>query len=72
MYFLHSQVEDEREERKKGFTNHKRAVWHEAFRIVLQSIKRYAKTGYKCQCGDGIIRILYPIVLMLVADYEEQ
>ena len=72
MYFLHSQVEDEREERKKGFTNHKRAVWHEAFRIVLQNIKRYAKTGYKCQCGDGIIRILYPIVLMLVADYEEQ
>ncbi|KAI0324005.1 hypothetical protein GY45DRAFT_1314512 [Cubamyces sp. BRFM 1775] len=65
-------VEDEKEEGKKGFTNHKRAVWHSAFEILLERIRTYGKIGYKCECGDGVLRVLYPIILMLVADYEEQ
>ncbi|KAI0336130.1 hypothetical protein GY45DRAFT_1291847 [Cubamyces sp. BRFM 1775] len=65
-------VEDENEEKKKGFTNHKRIVWHAAFEVLLEKVKAYGTTGYSCHCGDDIIRILYPVILMLVADYEEQ
>ena len=69
---LHVKVEDENEEKKKGFTNHKRVVWHAAFRVLLEKVKTYGTIGYSCRCGDDIVRILYPIILMLVADYEEQ
>ncbi|KAI0648452.1 hypothetical protein C8Q79DRAFT_905404 [Trametes meyenii] len=65
-------VEDEEEEGKKGFTTFKRVVWHKAFWILLQDLALWAKHGYKFQCGDGITRYLYPIILILVADYEEQ
>ncbi|KAH9892021.1 hypothetical protein C8Q73DRAFT_650423, partial [Cubamyces lactineus] len=57
---------------KKGFTTYKRIIWHESFWILLETIAKYAKTGYKFTCGDDVTRILYPIVLILVADYEEQ
>ncbi|KAH9901641.1 hypothetical protein C8Q73DRAFT_636091 [Cubamyces lactineus] len=65
-------VEDENEEGKKGFTTYKRIIWHESFWILLETISKYAKTGYKFTCGNNVTRILYPIVLILVADYEEQ
>lgn len=65
------QVESEAEEGKKGFTNFKRAVWHESFKILVHTVTQYAKTGYKFRCGDDIERILYPVIIMLVADYEE-
>ena len=65
-------MEDENEEGKKGFTTYKRIIWHESFWILLETIAKYAKTGYQFTCGDDVTRILYPIVLILVADYEEQ
>ncbi|KAH9888565.1 hypothetical protein C8Q73DRAFT_776637 [Cubamyces lactineus] len=65
-------VEDENEEGKKGFTTYKRIIWHESFWILLETIAKYGKTGYRFTCGDDVTRILYPIVLILVADYEEQ
>ncbi|OJT09918.1 hypothetical protein TRAPUB_13606, partial [Trametes pubescens] len=65
-------VESEAEEGKKGFTNFKRAIWHESFKILVHTVSQYAKTGYKFQCGDDIERILYPVIIILVADYEEQ
>ncbi|KAI0649456.1 hypothetical protein C8Q79DRAFT_999221 [Trametes meyenii] len=65
-------VEDENEEGKKGFTTFKRAVWHKAFWILLESVAKWAKDGYNFQCGDGVWRILFPMILILVADYEEQ
>ncbi|KAI0374197.1 hypothetical protein BV20DRAFT_1041702 [Pilatotrama ljubarskyi] len=65
-------VEDENERRKKTFATYKAVIWHEAFWVLLKTIATYAKTGYKFQCGDGIERILFPIILILVADYEEQ
>ncbi|KAI0366900.1 hypothetical protein BV20DRAFT_1093373 [Pilatotrama ljubarskyi] len=65
-------VEDEDEEGKSTFTNFKRAVWHEAFWHLLKSTKLWAETGYSVKCGDGITRLLFPVVLILVADYEEQ
>ncbi|OJT12638.1 hypothetical protein TRAPUB_10879 [Trametes pubescens] len=65
-------VEDEEQEGKPGFTTHKRVVWHEAFERLLKDVARYAKTGYRVKCGDGVLRTLFPIILILVADYEEQ
>ncbi|KAI0369554.1 hypothetical protein BV20DRAFT_1078292 [Pilatotrama ljubarskyi] len=65
-------VEDENEKRKRPFATYKAVIWHEAFWVLLKAIAAYAKTGYKFRCGDGIERILFPIILMLVPDYEEQ
>ncbi|KAL1938432.1 hypothetical protein VTO73DRAFT_11672 [Trametes versicolor] len=65
-------VESEAEEGKKGFTNFKRAIWHDSFKILVHTVSQHAKTGYKFQCGDDIERILYPVIIILVADYEEQ
>ncbi|KJA12782.1 hypothetical protein HYPSUDRAFT_50110, partial [Hypholoma sublateritium FD-334 SS-4] len=64
--------EDAKETKKKRFVNLKRIVWHEGFRQLLESIVEYTKTGKWKKCGDGILRWLFPIILMLSADYEEQ
>jgi hypothetical protein len=51
----------------------KRVVWHEAFLEILKTLEQYAKTGwYFTGCADGIPRWLFPVVLLLSADYEEQ
>ncbi|KAI0826546.1 hypothetical protein BC628DRAFT_1536449 [Trametes gibbosa] len=64
-------VEDEKEEGKLSFTTFKRVVWHEAFWLVLRSVAEAAKLGERFACGDDIIRLLFPIILILAADYEE-
>ncbi|KAF9470064.1 hypothetical protein BDN70DRAFT_770837, partial [Pholiota conissans] len=64
--------EDSNETGKKDFVNLKRVVWHEGFKELFESIIQYAKTGIMKLCGDGIRRWLFPIILMLSADYEEQ
>ncbi len=57
---------------KADFTNFKRAVWHESFRKILESIKDYSYVGYSKKCGDEEIRDLYPFVAATSSDYEEQ
>ncbi|KAK7036852.1 hypothetical protein R3P38DRAFT_2770922 [Favolaschia claudopus] len=42
-----------------------------AFRKVLQSVARHSKTGIWTLCGDGKERWLFPVILILAADYEE-
>ncbi|KAG1849251.1 hypothetical protein F4604DRAFT_1593550 [Suillus subluteus] len=64
--------EDADEEGKPGFVNFKRVVWHESFQKLLEMVARYSKTGYSHQCFDKITRWLFPILLILSADYEEQ
>ncbi|KAF7292147.1 hypothetical protein MIND_01241700 [Mycena indigotica] len=63
--------EDSKESGKPQYTNFKNAVWHEAFYKPIESIEAYSKTGIWVRCGDGQSRWLHPLVLMLVADYEE-
>ncbi|KAI1782317.1 hypothetical protein LXA43DRAFT_1145587, partial [Ganoderma leucocontextum] len=65
-------VEDEKEEGKPGFVNLKRVVWHEAFWILLAAVAKWAQLGHTFKCGDDVVRVLYPIILLLVSDYEEQ
>ncbi|KAI9057444.1 hypothetical protein FKP32DRAFT_1615288 [Trametes sanguinea] len=65
-------VEDENEEGKPSFTAHKRVVWHECFWIILEFLAKVGKLGELYKCGDDILRLLFPIILILAADYEEQ
>ncbi len=50
----------------------KGVVWHESFRHILSVLKILARVGFKVKCGDGVERWLFPIILILSADYEEQ
>ena len=66
-------LEEEAEESgKKGYVDFKRVVWHDSFKELLASIHAVSKTGTHIKCADGIIRHLYPVILILSADYEEQ
>ncbi|RPD68252.1 hypothetical protein L226DRAFT_527358 [Lentinus tigrinus ALCF2SS1-7] len=65
-------VEDEDEEGKLGYTNLKRVVWHKAFWVLLKELAKVYSIGQKTQCGDNIEHVLYPVILILSADYEEQ
>ncbi|KAG2103998.1 uncharacterized protein F5147DRAFT_580146, partial [Suillus discolor] len=60
------------EEGKTGFVNFKCIIWHESFLKLLELVVQYSKTGYVHQCFNMIMRWLFPILLILSADYEEQ
>ncbi|KAJ7056214.1 hypothetical protein C8F01DRAFT_1062415 [Mycena amicta] len=64
-------AEDTNETGKTPYTNFKTAVWHASFTELLESITTYSKTGIWVKCGDGIERHLFPVLLILAADYEE-
>ncbi|KAJ7782439.1 hypothetical protein DFH07DRAFT_900870 [Mycena maculata] len=63
--------DDTAESGKTGYVNFKNAVWHSAFYKLLESIAAHSKTGIWTECGDGEKRWLFPVVLILAADYEE-
>ncbi|KAJ6495988.1 hypothetical protein C8R45DRAFT_1052651 [Mycena sanguinolenta] len=63
--------EDTTESGKTGYVNFKQAVWHASFYKLLESIVAHSKTGIWTRCRDGKIRWLFPVVLILAADYEE-
>ncbi len=54
------------------FINWKRVVWHKSFSQVLKHIEQLTKTGWRVKCGDDVMRWLFPLLLILSADYEEQ
>ena len=64
--------EDGAEARKPNYVNFKRVVWHDSFRQLLASIHQRSKIGHSIECADGITRHIYPAILILSADYEEQ
>ena len=64
--------EDSDKTHKTTFVNFKKVVWHEAFRKLMETFATYSKTGYWFTCGDSVTRHLFPLVLILSADYEEQ
>ncbi|KAJ7845296.1 hypothetical protein B0H13DRAFT_2239099 [Mycena leptocephala] len=63
--------EDSKEKGKPAFANFKNVVWHTAFYKLLESLVIPAKVGDWMDCGDDIRRWLWPIILILAADYEE-
>ena len=64
--------EDEAEKGKKGYIDLKREVWHQCFIKLLETIAQKSVTGHCEKCGDNINQQLFPVVLILSADYEEQ
>ncbi|KAJ7783949.1 hypothetical protein DFH07DRAFT_764319 [Mycena maculata] len=63
--------DDPQENNKPAFSNFKNIVWHTALYKLLESLVPPSKTGYWTTCGDEIARWLWPIILILAADYEE-
>ena len=70
--FLREIAEDPSEDGKREFVNFKRAVWHRSFHLVIESIVEYSRTGCWLKCGDGQEHHIFPVILILSADYEEQ
>ncbi|KAJ7250964.1 hypothetical protein C8J57DRAFT_946209, partial [Mycena rebaudengoi] len=64
-------VDDSDESGKKGYADFKNAVWHASFYKLLESIVEHSKTGIWTPCGDGELRWLFPMLLILASDYEE-
>lgn len=74
---LHSDVvfeieEDAAESKKPGYVNFKRVVWHKSWYELLDTIRNLSKIGYSIKCADGVIRRIFPAIIILSADYEEQ
>ncbi|KAI6100510.1 hypothetical protein F5141DRAFT_1190291 [Pisolithus sp. B1] len=44
---------------------------HEAFHFILDKLAKLSKIGYKYECYDKITQWLFPLILILSADYEE-
>jgi len=65
-------VDDEEEKGKKDYIDFKRVVWHDSFRKLLETVREHSHLGFWVKCGDGITRHLFPMILILSADYEEQ
>ncbi|KAJ7508184.1 hypothetical protein B0H11DRAFT_1848468 [Mycena galericulata] len=63
--------DDPQENSKPVFSNFKNIVWHTAFYKLLESLAHAANVGDWTKCGDGILRWLWPAILILAADYEE-
>jgi hypothetical protein len=64
--------EDATEAGKSAWVEFKRIVWHASFEELLRSIQKHTHAGVWIKCGDDVERHLFPIILMLSADYEEQ
>ena len=64
--------EDSRESGKKHFVRLKRKVWHLAVFEIIKSIEALTETGNQIKCGDGVEHNIFPHILILSADYEEQ
>ncbi|EKM74987.1 hypothetical protein AGABI1DRAFT_132682 [Agaricus bisporus var. burnettii JB137-S8] len=58
-------------QKKAAFINFKQAVWNESFHIFLQTLIETDEVGKWVTCGDGVLRWLFVIVLIFLADFEE-
>jgi hypothetical protein len=47
-------------------------LFHESFRIIMQSVVELGRNGLEMTGGDGAVRFLRPIVACYAADYPEQ
>ncbi|KAI0055128.1 hypothetical protein BV25DRAFT_1816053 [Artomyces pyxidatus] len=64
--------EDEDKTGKKTYVNFKNIIWHKSFYLLLEKVIEIAKDGFHFTCADDVLRWLFPIILILSADYEEQ
>ncbi|KAG6821978.1 hypothetical protein H0H92_015849, partial [Tricholoma furcatifolium] len=62
--------EDPAEHGKTDFVNFKRELYHQCLRHLFSSIATESHVGGVYDCG-GCKRVLYPMIFILAADYEE-
>ncbi|KAI5992569.1 hypothetical protein F5J12DRAFT_907373 [Pisolithus orientalis] len=60
-----------KEEGKTGYANFKCVIWHTAFFQLLEKVAELSKVGYLHECYDKVLCWLFPLVLILSANYEE-
>lgn len=71
--FPPKQIVDAKENKSRAsWVNFKQAIWHESFYKLLESIEAHSMTGCWVNCGDGIVWNIFPLILILAADFEEQ
>ncbi|KIK94441.1 hypothetical protein PAXRUDRAFT_12044 [Paxillus rubicundulus Ve08.2h10] len=63
--------EDAEEDGKLSYMTLKRVVWHESFFKLLEEVIQHARSGYVHACHDKVKRTLFPLILILSADYQE-
>ncbi|KAI6002407.1 hypothetical protein F5J12DRAFT_947888 [Pisolithus orientalis] len=64
---------DAEEEGKLGYITLKCIVWHKSFSRLLSDIMQHSKTGYiHMSHHDQVTCWLFPVILILSADYKEQ
>ncbi|KIJ21105.1 hypothetical protein PAXINDRAFT_160453 [Paxillus involutus ATCC 200175] len=63
---------DSAESGKPAFMNLKCIVWHVSFLKLLETISTLSRTGFSHKCYNGITCWLFPLILILSVDYEEQ
>ncbi|KAG1905440.1 uncharacterized protein F5891DRAFT_931245, partial [Suillus fuscotomentosus] len=64
--------EDPKHSKKKSFVNFKNTVWHKSFLKLLEAVIVHSKSGYWFECWDYIQHLLWPLILILSTNYEEQ
>ncbi|KAG2134040.1 uncharacterized protein EDB93DRAFT_1242739 [Suillus bovinus] len=47
-------------------------LFHESLCIILEPLKEAGRTGVEITGGDGLVRLVFPIIAYYVADYPEQ
>jgi len=57
---------------RPGWVNFEQVIWHNSFYKLLETIEVYSVTGYWAKCGDEVMWHIYPLILILTADYKEQ
>ncbi|KAG2074144.1 hypothetical protein BDR04DRAFT_1126829 [Suillus decipiens] len=64
--------EDSEHAGKSSFVNFKNAIWHESFLKLLEFVIQISRTGCWFECSDAIKCLIWPLILILSTDYEEQ
>ncbi|KAF9034142.1 hypothetical protein BJ165DRAFT_1356801, partial [Panaeolus papilionaceus] len=57
---------------KPELANFKGLAWHECFWVLLQNIRQPLLHGKYVECGDDIQCDLFPFIVIVCFDYEEQ
>ncbi|KAL4079739.1 hypothetical protein J3A83DRAFT_4185702 [Scleroderma citrinum] len=63
--------EDLEKEGKLGYTTLKCVVWHESTLKLFEVIIHFSKASFEHHCWDAIIWYLFPLFLILFANYDE-
>ena len=64
--------EDTSESGKKAYVDFKSVIWHKSFHEILATIQELSRIRYNIKCADGVVHHIFPAILILSADYEEQ